>query len=177
MTKICGKCKVEKPLDEFHLRKGVKDGRRWSCKVCHSAANLLYDSNHRERKAEVSRIWYSKNKERAAAWGKVWRLDNPEKVKATQVRYDKKKHRVIDFLIKKYGGIPCMDCSGVFAWCAMDFDHRPDEVKEFGVGSKGRLKATPERLAEVEKEIAKCNLVCSNCHRVRTKNRKNNDRT
>ena len=175
MTKVCGKCKVEKPLDEFHLRKGVKDGRRWSCKVCHTAANLLYDNDHRDRKAEVSRIWYSKNKEYAAAIGKAYRLKHPEVANAARDRYDAKKHRVIDFLIKKYGGIPCMDCNGVFAWCVMDFDHRPGEGKEFGIGSKGRLKATPERLAQVQKEIDKCDLVCSNCHRVRTKDRKNND--
>lgn len=46
----------------------------------------------------------------------------------------------------------------------MDFDHRPDEVK---VKNVSQLKT----LDDVKAEIAKCDVVCSNCHRLRTKRR------
>ena len=35
MSKVCTKCKVEKPLDEFYRNKKQKDGRRASCKECY----------------------------------------------------------------------------------------------------------------------------------------------
>lgn len=61
-----------------------------------------------------------------------------------------------------------MDCDGVFAWCAMDFDHRPGELKEFRIGGIGGSRATFNGIAKVELEIMKCDLVCACCHRVRT---------
>lgn len=65
---------------------------------------------------------------------------------------------------KEYkAGRVCMDCGGSFHHSAMDFDHRPGEAKLFDISSKSCC-AWPKLVAEV----AKCDLVCSNCHRVRT---------
>jgi hypothetical protein len=36
MIKVCSKCKVEKPLEEFHKHKATKDGRQSYCKKCSS---------------------------------------------------------------------------------------------------------------------------------------------
>jgi hypothetical protein len=49
----------------------------------------------------------------------------------------------------------------------MEFDHRPNEVKEFNISS-GRHTKTMPRLLE---EIAKCDVVCVLCHRFRTARR------
>lgn len=58
---------------------------------------------------------------------------------------------------------PCMDCGNTFPTCAMQFDHRPGEVKKFRLGqSSNRSWST------IEAEIAKCDLVCANCHAIRT---------
>lgn len=35
MTKLCSKCKVEKPVEEFYVNKLVESGRRASCKTCY----------------------------------------------------------------------------------------------------------------------------------------------
>jgi hypothetical protein len=59
-------------------------------------------------------------------------------------------------------GKPCSDCGGVFDPVCMDFDHRPGERKRFAVGRADKKWETT--LAE----IAKCDLVCANCHRLRT---------
>lgn len=63
-------------------------------------------------------------------------------------------------------GKPCSDCGEVFHFAAMQWDHRPDEDKHFDVAN-GR----PSR-AKVLAEIAKCDLVCANCHAVRTYERR-----
>lgn len=62
---------------------------------------------------------------------------------------------------------PCFDCGGEFPPVVMDFDHRPGETKSFGIGALAGKKAL-ELLAE---EIAKCDVVCANCHRIRTATR------
>lgn len=61
---------------------------------------------------------------------------------------------------------PCVDCGGTFPPCVMDWDHRPGEEKLFQLGTAVRWGRTAA-LAE----IAKCDLVCANCHRIRTSQR------
>lgn len=65
---------------------------------------------------------------------------------------------------------PCADCGKRFPACAMDFDHVRG-IKLFDVSSK---LGTPEELIA---EIAKCDVICSNCHRVRTTKRKGKRKT
>jgi hypothetical protein len=49
----------------------------------------------------------------------------------------------------------------------MDFDHRQDENKVINLANASRM--TRPKILE---EIAKCDVVCSNCHRERTYQRK-----
>lgn len=62
---------------------------------------------------------------------------------------------------------PCMDCGGIFHFSAIDFDHRDGCRKSFNVARMYHLGS----MARIMEEIAKCDIVCSNCHRVRTYNR------
>lgn len=62
---------------------------------------------------------------------------------------------------------PCLDCGGTFPPVAMDFDHIGDD-KTADLCRMARDGYSVKRLAE---EIAKCELVCANCHRVRTQDR------
>lgn len=65
-------------------------------------------------------------------------------------------------------GRPCSDCGGVFHYSAMEWDHRPG-VAKFSELSSIITKTNSRR--RVLEEIAKCDLVCANCHAVRTFNR------
>ncbi len=56
---------------------------------------------------------------------------------------------------------PCMDCGGRFPPVAMDFDHRLDTFKV-------REVSRCQTRTQVDAEVARCDLICSNCHRVRT---------
>jgi hypothetical protein len=52
----------------------------------------------------------------------------------------------------------------------MDFDHRPGEKKCFALANAmGQTRISAERLRA---EIAKCDVVCANCHRIRTYERR-----
>jgi hypothetical protein len=61
--------------------------------------------------------------------------------------------------------VPCADCGGTFAPWMMDFDHRDPRAKSFSIAAgKALLKSRAVLLAE----IAKCDVVCANCHAIRT---------
>lgn len=66
-------------------------------------------------------------------------------------------------LIATLKDAPCVDCGGRFPPHAMQFDHVRGE-KEFNIAREG-TRCTVERLYA---EIAKCDLVCANCHAQRT---------
>ena len=64
-----------------------------------------------------------------------------------------------------------MDCKQLYDPCVMDFDHLDASKKRKAIGQM----ATWSR-AVLMNEIQKCDLVCSNCHRMRTKKRRDQDR-
>lgn len=62
-------------------------------------------------------------------------------------------------------GGPCTGCGGTFHYSAMQWDHRPGESKTACVASMMQMARGRKAILE---EIAKCDLVCANCHAVRT---------
>src|SRR6266700_1137161 len=62
---------------------------------------------------------------------------------------------------------PCMDCGMQWPPYVMEFDHVPERgPKLFMVNSKATSRSYS--LAELREERAKCDLVCRNCHAIRT---------
>jgi hypothetical protein len=91
-------------------------------------------------------------------------LDNKEKYHTRSRAQRLAKYEKLNELKRSLG--PCIDCGETFHPCAMDFDHVNDD-KVAGVSSLVQTASWQKVLAE----IAKCDFVCSNCHRVRTWNR------
>lgn len=60
----------------------------------------------------------------------------------------------------------CVDC-GIKDIRVLDFDHLRD--KSYNVSELANFQSSIERIKD---EIAKCEVVCSNCHRIRTHNRR-----
>jgi hypothetical protein len=51
MNKLCVRCGVEKPLDLFAKGKNYKDGRRGTCKQCHTSYMTEYYNSNPDKKA------------------------------------------------------------------------------------------------------------------------------
>ncbi len=79
---------------------------------------------------------------------------------AIRARAYAKRRAIIDELKSK----PCADCQETYPPYCMDFDHLGD--KEFNIGSGNKISITA-LMAEIEK----CEVVCANCHRMRTHER------
>ena len=62
-----------------------------------------------------------------------------------------------------YKGSVCVDCGGTFPHVCMGFDHVDPLTKSFSIGA-----AMGRSLEILKTEADKCDLVCANCHRIRT---------
>ena len=64
--------------------------------------------------------------------------------------------------------VPCLDCGGTFPFFVMQFDHRDARQKKYVVSQMVGRTGKDRILAE----IAKCDVICANCHRKRTYQRR-----
>jgi len=80
----------------------------------------------------------------------------------------RKRTQTIRELVGNLKKVPCKDCKMSYPPWVMDFDHldSSNKLKEVSI-----LVGTGS-LTSVYSEIEKCDIVCSNCHRQRTHNRK-----
>jgi hypothetical protein len=78
--------------------------------------------------------------------------------------YMRERRETRKALIHAIKSAPCADCSEKFNPVCMDFDHRPEELKEFNIGERYAIV----NIDVLKAEIAKCDIVCANCHRIRT---------
>jgi hypothetical protein len=88
-------------------------------------------------------------------------LANTARVKARASEWTKKNRTRIRHFIWGYkSSIGCQHC-GIDDWRVLDFHHLGD--KERPVSNTGSWS-----LLRVLKEIAKCQVLCANCHRIET---------
>lgn len=126
-----------------------------------------YRASHQEQRRLSSAVYNASHKEEARAY----RSAHKEQIRAYQAayrdlhrddNYEYHDTRAAEMGLMKSG--PCMDCGGSFPYECMDWDHRPGEQK-IGIVSQ---MTTAAAAAEIEK----CDLVCANCHRTRTRTRR-----
>lgn len=109
-------------------------------------------SQSSENRVESNRRYYEKNKAAQAARNAANRLRNNQHVRQL-----------------KSG--PCVDCSRCYPYYVMQFDH----VRGEKLSDVSRLASSIVSIARIDAEVAKCDLVCANCHAERTWQR-NQDR-
>lgn len=96
---------------------------------------------------------------------KEWRMKNAttERPKVN-TRVKLRRIAIRDFVKLAKHNKPCADCGIIYPAHVLDFDHRQGE-KSF-ILSRASVKGTS--LDVVQTEINKCDIVCANCHRIRT---------
>ncbi len=88
----------------------------------------------------------------------------PDKREQARATAKARRDRNRQFMDELKAG-PCTDCGGTYPPECMDWDHvRGDKLADVG----SLLQATRERILA---EVTKCELVCANCHRTRSRNR------
>lgn len=98
-----------------------------------------------QKQKEVQAAYYQKNKEKCRKLHRDYR------------------HKIAN-MINEAKNTPCADCDVLYPPYVMDFDHKDPLEKSFNISRATRTHSIPKLL----EEIAKCEVVCSNCHRIRT---------
>ncbi len=98
-----------------------------------------------------------KIKEYQAKWYKLHRKEQIQRASDYHQNNLKKLREIKE-------STPCKDCGRKFIFCVMDFDHVSGEKHD----NISTLMARKVSWKTVEEEIKKCEIVCSNCHRIRT---------
>ena len=83
-----------------------------------------------------------------------YRLKRQRKSDAAQ----KRRRKVVDDIV---GPIRCEVCGDSRRW-VLDFHHRNPAEKSFAINTAYNRKFPAEEIAA---EVAKCSILCSNCHR------------
>ena len=99
--------------------------------------------------SEKARSSYHKRKQNKS-WYQTYR-------KVYADLYRQRKQKAVELL-----GGKCADCNGVFPLVAYDFHHINPEEKDFNPSKS--LTMSEDKMM---KELSKCVLLCSNCHRIR----------
>lgn len=81
---------------------------------------------------------------------------------------NKKRKKMLLIFVNDLKHKPCSDCGILYPPYVMGFDHRGEEEK---IDSIARLIREGRSKKSILNEIAKCDLVCANCHRERTHKR------
>jgi hypothetical protein len=139
----CRKCERVFPKSELSPSKVLNCDYR--CKRCCTKRMLEYFKEHPQN------------------WRKY--KDTP-KQKAAVKRVRCRRRIKIRTIINKLKQRPCTDCQGWFEPCQMQFDHLDGSLKKFDLSSSGARS-----LVQVLAEVAKCEVVCANCHALRTTKR------
>jgi hypothetical protein len=82
----------------------------------------------------------------------------------SEIERVRSRQRAAGELLNGLRRVPCADCRRCFLSHMMDFDHRDPSTKSFALSGKVQLKSEETLL----REVAKCDVICANCHRVRT---------
>lgn len=110
-----------------------------------------------------------KNKADQAASARRYYEKNRSKV-VERARQGNKEHKAkLRATIERHKAQPCADCRVPYPPCVMDFDHVHGQ-KLFNIANA--LSGRWTSVEELEAEIAKCEVVCANCHRLRTHRRR-----
>lgn len=142
----CGTCKKK-------LHKEAHPKRKYCSRKCSSKAyyNRLTPEEKEKRKE------YQRERHRIRV------LEDGESI-ARQRRRTRKNSQAVRRIVAGYKTrTGCVDCGYNAHACALDFDHVSDD--------KFKAISRIRSLVRIHDEMQKCEVVCANCHRVRTLNR------
>ncbi len=108
------------------------------------------ENEKKERNKEYQHNWYLKNK----------------KVQCERSARTRNKNKKLtkEYIKKLKTETPCADCGKFYPSYVMDFDHKYN--KKFLISRS--VSSGIHTLDKIKEEISKCDIVCANCHRIRT---------
>jgi len=135
-TKVCTKCKKEKPLDKFNKN---KRGLRAQCAQCDIDYAIQYRAKHREKMNAATRKWYKSNPEKVKAYSQRYREKHLERIQRKQRENNKKYYDKYTYGLEENARLKmyntqrgqCAICNQPFALdkTCVDHDHKTGKIR------------------------------------------------
>jgi hypothetical protein len=113
----------------------------------------------KEKRAEYMKEYYKRNREK-------WLADSKARYEADKDYFKTKNYRrkteLRDMVTEIKKKSSCARC-GFGDHRALQFHHRDGTEKKFGMGS---IKSNGVGAKQLEEELAKCDILCANCHMI-----------
>ena len=106
----------------------------------------------------ATKEWVAKNQDRMKAYRRVYYARNRA---SEQARIYKRAEEIRAWFDGYRATLSCSRCPESHAAC-LDFHHRDGVEKDGNIGMMVRAGCS---VARVKKEMLKCDVLCSNCHR------------
>src|SRR5437868_1253938 len=107
----------------------------------------------------ASQRWKENNQDKLRQYRRAWYERNKERAKASVIKRERELIRLVE---ARKAEIGCCMCSEKHPAC-LDFHHRDPLEKEMEIS-----RIVQDRgwgIKRLEAEIAKCDVLCANCHR------------
>jgi hypothetical protein len=137
--KRCSSCKEEKEEHDFFYKNKQKARRHEQCKLCYASKRKSYYTEHYQKYKDIYKARARTRKKRVQ---------------------EELKKKLLHYLADK----ACVTC-GITDPRVLDFDHINTKDKSFTIA---RALADSRCWEVILNEIAKCQILCANCHRIRT---------
>ena len=132
------------------LQQGIEN---WTCIKCNLNKSIKdFRRNKGKNASEICKECLNKRHRELRAL-------NPEKEK---VSIKKLKDRVRK-IVNEFKNSPCVDCGQIYEFYCMEFDHLNNKTL-----SVSAMITRHWKIERIKEEIAKCEVVCVLCHRLRT---------
>tara|TARA_R110000764_G_scaffold190207_1_gene275464 strand:- start:245 stop:619 length:375 start_codon:yes stop_codon:yes gene_type:complete len=112
------------------------------CSICGASAKRTYC---KACQAAYHRKWYAANKEQILLKNKA------------------RSQEIVKWLADYKVNRKCAKCGYHEHPCALDFHHNDESTKSFALSAAQRKLYG---MAKIKTEVAKCSVLCANCHRV-----------
>lgn len=134
-------CKNGHPFNESNNYKN-KEGY-YRCRVCNKLRMRKVNSTSEAKAKNVARV-------------KAWTDANREHYR----EYCRNRRAKTSKWLQEYKSQGCMNCGELHLAC-LDFHHRDATKKKFNIG----VRSSAVAMQTLIEEVAKCDILCANCHR------------
>lgn len=138
------------------------------CHECQKRRLLKFFNRNQSKKDGLQTICRDCNKSRSKRYYEQHKEKQKKQIYAAKIKRVKANQQL---MLEHLQGKECVDC-GETNPVTFEFDHVTDDKTD----SVSRLLGAGYSWPTIQNEIGKCDLVCANCHRIRTYTRVNSYR-
>jgi hypothetical protein len=145
-TKVCSKCKIEKPIEEFHKDKCKSGGIQGQCKKCRCEDGRKYHWKHKDKNNKYSKNYHQKHRyEQNKKCSENYQKNKKERLQKQKKYYKTHKEERLKYMKEIYYPIHKEDClTYLEKW-------RNDNRQKISAGLKRYRQTENGKLADAKK--------------------------